>query len=223
MADSWCTRSNVNRMLYHKIYGDNGGISGYGLRLTPATGVLSLWTLATPEEAQTIEQCQDNAVKDTLTWLEDNATFARSDSGELTKITSGLIAQSFLRYYSAAGDLNLHTHLTISAKVSVIDIDDITQWLELNEATLLNSLEIASTIYDTKIKTHLTEQLELAGDSDPAELGLSFITQTLATHEKYPVHEVVGIPSEQLITALFRNGERRYCRLCHDQGWPAKN
>src|SRR5918997_1649223 len=53
-------------------------VAGYDLTFSPVKSVSTLWAIAPPEVAAIIEEAHAEAVADTLTWLEDHATYTRT-------------------------------------------------------------------------------------------------------------------------------------------------
>ena len=71
---------------------------------------------------QVIEAANADAVKDTLTWLEDNATYTRVGSGGVAQVeVQGLIAAAFTHRDSRAGDPDLHTDVALPNKIPTLD------------------------------------------------------------------------------------------------------
>ena len=67
-------------------------------------------------------QAHHDAVKDTITWLEKNATYTRRGKGGVAQVdVHGLIAAAFTHRDSRAGDPDLHTHVAVSNKVQALD------------------------------------------------------------------------------------------------------
>ena len=93
-------------------------VAGYDLSFSPVKSVSTLWAVAPREVAAIIEQAHHDAVKDTLTWLEKNATYTRRGKGGVAQVeVHGLIAAAFTHRDSRAGDPDLHTHVAVSNKV----------------------------------------------------------------------------------------------------------
>ena len=86
--------------------------------------------VAPREVAQAIEQAHHDAVKDTVTWLENNADLhpPRQERRRPGRRPRGLIAAAFTHRDSRAGDPDLHTHVAISNKVQALD----GKWLALD-------------------------------------------------------------------------------------------
>jgi hypothetical protein len=79
-------------------------VAGYDLTFSPVKSVSTLWALAPIEVARAIEQAHHDAVADTLTWLEQRATYTRTGHRSAQQIdVHGLIAAAFTHRDSRAG------------------------------------------------------------------------------------------------------------------------
>ncbi len=89
-------------------------MAGYDLTFTPVKSVSALWAIAPREVAEVIEQAHQDAVTDTLRWLENHATYTRRGASGVAQVdVHGLIAAAFTHRDSRAGDPDLHTHVAI--------------------------------------------------------------------------------------------------------------
>jgi hypothetical protein len=80
--------------------------------------VSTLWAVADPEVAGQVEDAHHAAVKQTLTWLEQNALFTwRGRAGVQQVKAGGLIAAVFTHRDARPGDRHLHAHVALSNKV----------------------------------------------------------------------------------------------------------
>ncbi|MBV9593398.1 MAG: relaxase domain-containing protein [Actinobacteria bacterium] len=52
-------------------------VAGHDLTLSPVKSVAALWAVAPRELAATIAACHDDAVRDTIGWLEQHAVYTR--------------------------------------------------------------------------------------------------------------------------------------------------
>ena len=132
-------------------------VAGYDLSFSPVKSVSTLWAVAPREVAATIEQAHHDAVKDTLTWLEKNATYTRRGKGGVAQVeVHGLIAAAFTHRDSRAGDPDLHTHVAVSNKVQAKDDG---QWLALDGRPFFKNNVAASERYNTRLEALLIERL----------------------------------------------------------------
>jgi DNA primase catalytic core len=154
-------------------------VAGYDLSFSPVKSVSTLWAVAPREVAAVIERAHHDAVKDTLTWLEKNATYTRRGKGGVAQVeVDGLIAAAFTHRDSRAGDPDLHTHVAVSNKVRAKD----GQWLALDGRPFFKNNVAASERYNTRIEALLIERL-----------GLSFADRAGTDPSKRPIREIVGV------------------------------
>ncbi|PZS37138.1 MAG: TrwC relaxase, partial [Pseudonocardiales bacterium] len=154
-------------------------VAGYDLSFSPVKSVSTLWAVAPREVAATIEAAHHDAVKDTLTWLEKNATYTRRGKGGVAQVeVDGLIAAAFTHRDSRAGDPDLHTHVAVSNKVRAKD----GQWLALDGRPFFKNNVAASERYNTRLEALLIERL-----------GLSFADRAGTDPSKRPIREIVGV------------------------------
>jgi DNA primase catalytic core len=157
-------------------------VAGYDLTFSPVKSVSTLWAIAPPEVAAVIEQAHADAVADTLTWLEDHATYTRTGRNGVAQVeVRGLIAAAFTHRDSRAGDPDLHTHVAVSNKVQTRD----GRWLALDGRLLYKNNVTASERYNTRLQALLTERL-----------GVRFADRPGADPNKRPVREIVGVDGE---------------------------
>ncbi len=154
-------------------------VAGYDLSFSPVKSVSTLWAVAPREIAAAIEAAHHDAVKDTLTWLEKNATFTRRGKGGVAQVeVDGLIAAAFTHRDSRAGDPDLHTHVAVSNKVRAKD----GQWLALDGRPFFKNNVAASERYNTRLEALLIQRL-----------GLSFAERAGTDPSKRPIREIVGV------------------------------
>lgn len=160
--------------------------AGYDETFSPVKSFSVLWALAPIELSKTLEHCHDQAVADTLDYLQDNAAFTRIGAHGVAQIdTDGFIAAQFTHRDSRAGDPDLHTHVAVSNKVRGRGPDGIARWLALDGRPLFKGTVAASEFYNTRLEAYATE---LAG--------LVFEERPPTEHGKRPVREIAGIPSD---------------------------
>jgi hypothetical protein len=154
-------------------------VAGYDLTFSPVKSVSTLWAIAPRELAAVIEQCHHDAVKDTLGWLEDHATYTRRGKHGVAQVeVIGLIAAAFTHRDSRAGDPDLHTHVAISNKVQALD----GRWLALDGRPIHKKNVTASERYNTRLEALLIERARLL-----------FAERPSTDPSKQPVREIVGI------------------------------
>jgi DNA primase catalytic core len=155
-------------------------VAGYDLSFSPVKSVSTLWAVAPREVAATIEHAHHEAVKDTITWLEKNATYTRRGKGGVAQVeVHGLIAAAFTHRDSRAGDPDLHTHVAVSNKVQAKNDG---QWLALDGRPFFKNNVAASERYNTRLEALLIERL-----------GVSFADRAGTDPSKRPIREIVGV------------------------------
>jgi len=157
-------------------------VAGYDLTFSPVKSVSVLWALAPREIAQQLERAHNDAVKDTLAWLEDHVAYTRRGRNGVAQVeVRGLIAAAFTHRDSRAGDPDLHTHVAISNKVQTLD----GRWLALDGRPLFKNNVTASERYNTRLEALLIERL-----------GVRFAERPGTDPARRPVREIVGIGGE---------------------------
>jgi DNA primase catalytic core len=176
-------------------------VAGYDLTFSPVKSVSTLWAIATPEVAAVIERAHAEAVADTITWLEDHATYTRVGRNGVAQVeVRGLIAAAFTHRDSRAGDPDLHTHVAISNKVQTLD----GRWLALDGRPIYKNKVAASERYNTRLEALVVDRL-----------GVRFADRPGTEPGKRPVREIVGIdgPLPRLWSSRRRAIEGRRAAL----------
>jgi conjugative relaxase-like TrwC/TraI family protein len=160
--------------------------AGYDETFSPVKSFSALWALAPKEVSKILEECHDQAVADTLEYLQDNAAFTRMGAQGVAQIdTDGFIAAQFTHRDSRAGDPDLHTHVAVSNKVRARGPDGISRWLALDGRPLFKGTVSASEFYNTRIEALSTERA-----------GLLFEERPSTERGKRAVREIVGISTD---------------------------
>lgn len=131
-------------------------VAGFDLTFSPVKSVSALWALCDAPTARAIEGAHDAAVRDVITWLEENATFTRLGRGGVRQVeVHGLLAAAFVHRTSRAGNPDLHSHVAISNKVQTLD----GRWRALDGRVLFKATVAASERYNTRLELELRERL----------------------------------------------------------------
>jgi len=155
-------------------------VAGYDLTFSPVKSVSTLWALADKPTAALIERAHQAAVKDALTYIEQNALFSREGTNGVRQVeVRGLIAAAFTHRDSRAGDPDLHTHVAVANKVQTRDGG---RWLAIDGRLMFVATVAASETYNTSLERHLTDTL-----------GVRFEARPNADPRKRPVRELVGV------------------------------
>lgn len=155
-------------------------VAGYDLTFSPVKSVSSLWALADPTTAATIEQAHHAAVAEALAFIERTALYTRTGTNGIRQVdVCGLIGTAFTHRDSRAGDPDLHTHIAVANKLQTVTDG---RWLSIDGRVLFKAIVAASETYNTALEQHLIESL-----------GLRFEERPNPDRRKLPVREVVGI------------------------------
>ncbi|MUK03018.1 relaxase domain-containing protein [Vibrio cholerae] len=165
-------------------------VAGYDLVFSPAKSVSLLWALGGDEARKAVEAAHNEAIAETITFLEKNAVYTRRGPQGVRQIDvkEGLVATQFRHYDSRAGDPQLHDHVVIANKVQGAD----GKWSSLDGRTLYKMNVAASETYNAKVIEKVC-----------ASLGVSTVAR--ATGGGEPVYEVAGID----LDAIHRASSRR--------------
>jgi conjugative relaxase-like TrwC/TraI family protein len=168
-------------------------VAGYDLTFSPVKSVSTLWAIAPRDLAATIAACHDEAVRDTISWLEKHAAYTRRGTNGIAQVdTTGVIAAAFTHRDSRAGDPDLHTHVAISNKVCTQD----GRWLSLDGRALYRNKVAASEHYTTRLEALLTERV-----------GVRFADRGDAADAQREVREILGIDDVLLRRWSSRRGD----------------
>ncbi|WP_394252931.1 MobF family relaxase [Arthrobacter pityocampae] len=165
-------------------------VAGYDLVFSPAKSVSLLWALGGDEARQSVETAHNEAIAETITFLEQNALYTRRGKNGVRQIDvdGGVVATQFRHYDSRAGDPQLHDHVVIANKVRGVD----GKWSSVDGRTLYKMGVAASETYNAKVIEKVC-----------ASLGVSTVAR--ATGGGEPVYEVAGID----LDAIHRASSRR--------------
>jgi len=106
--------------------------------------------------SELIAQAHDDAVADTIGWVEKHAAYTRRGAQGIAQVDStGFIAAAFTHRDSRAGDPDLRTHVAVSNKVCTRDGN----WLSLDGRALFENKVAASERYNTRLEALLTDPL----------------------------------------------------------------
>ena len=153
-------------------------IAGFDLTFSPVKSVSTLWALADPHTAATIERCHQAAIADALRFVETLALFTRTGAKGVRQVNvRGLVAAAFTHRDSRAGDPDLHTHVAVANKVQTLD----GRWLAIDGRVLFKAKVTASETYNTALERHLADAL-----------GVQFVDRATSAGRR-PVREIDGV------------------------------
>ena len=158
--------------------------AGYELVFAPPKSVSTAWALGDSATRERIADVHRQAVRNTLTHLEQHAAFTRKGAGGLAQLNTGGIAATLFEHWdSRSGDPHLHTHVPVSTKVQSPD----GKWTSLDGRTLLAASVTLSEFYNSRVRDLMREQG--ANFSQRPQHGIDL---------KRPVWELDGVPPELL-------------------------
>jgi DNA primase catalytic core len=154
-------------------------VAGYDLTFSPVKSVSTLWALAEPAIAATIERAHLAAIGDALRFIETHALYTRTGHNGVRQVdVTGLVAARFTHRDSRAGDPDLHTHVPVANKVQTLD----GRWLSIDGRLLFKAIVAASEVYNTALERRLSEALPVR-----------FAERPSTDPGKRPVRELVGV------------------------------
>jgi len=154
-------------------------VAGYDLTFSPVKSVSTLWALADPSTAATIERAHLAAIGDALRFIETHALYTRTGHNGVRQVdVTGLVAARFTHRDSRAGDPDLHTHVPVANKVQTLD----GRWLSIDGRLLYKAIVAASEVYNTALEGRLSEALPVR-----------FAERPSTDPGKRPVRELVGV------------------------------
>lgn len=164
-------------------------VAAYDCVFTPQKSVSVLWGLADDDVRETIWQCHDEAMKETLDKMQRTYALARRGAGGIRQIDAdGLTFALYQHFDNRVGDPNPHTHAVVSARVLGAD----GKWSALDARALYSATVSLSCQYNATLVGKLERRL-----------GLRFEERYRNGLNKAPVLEIADMP-EELITMFSR-------------------
>jgi conjugative relaxase-like TrwC/TraI family protein len=159
--------------------------AGYELVFAPPKSVSVTWALGDEATRELIASLHRQAVRDTLTYLENNVAFTRrGDGGHTQHDVTGITAAIFEHWDSRAGDPHLHTHVPVSAKVQGPD----GRWTALDGRTILAASVTMSELYNSRIRDLFREHGATWAERPAGGIDL-----------KRPTWELAAVPNDLLV------------------------
>ena len=156
-------------------------VSGYDLTFTPAKSISVLWAIGGEDVRKKIMAAHQEAVENSLDWIEDNALFSRAGRAGVKKIdANGMIATKFVHWDNRAGQPNLHTHCAVLNRVMCDDGK-----FRTIDGQVLHRAAVTASEHYNKMVTDLVKE----------KLGVEFYGHTSRTNDQ-PVWEIKGLPRE---------------------------
>lgn len=160
-----------------------GSVAGFDLTFTLPKSVSVLWAMADRDTQMAILRVHEQAIADTLTWLEREALQSRSGKGGIAQVpVRGAIAANYHHWDTRDGDPHLHTHTVLSNKVQRLSDG---KWVTIDARALYRAAVAASEIHSN----YLLDQLHTA-------LGVQFVERD--TTSRAVVMDIDGISEEAI-------------------------
>ncbi|MFC4904906.1 MobF family relaxase [Kocuria oceani] len=167
-------------------------VAGYDLVFSPAKSISLLWALGGDEARKAVETAHNEAIAETLSFLEQEGTYTRRGRNGVRQIDveGGLVATQFRHYDSRTGDPQLHDHVVIANKVLGAD----GKWSSLDGRTLYRMNVAASETYNAKVMEKVT-----------ASLGVAAVPRMASGDE--PIYEIAGVDLDAIHHASSRRAD----------------
>ncbi|MFB0840482.1 MobF family relaxase [Arthrobacter sp. E44] len=132
-------------------------VAGYDLVFAPAKSASVLWAIGGEEARKEIEAAHNEAIEETMRYLEKEATFTRRGRNGVRQedVDGGLIYTKFRHYDSRNGDPQLHDHIVVSNKVLGAD----GKWSSLDGRLLYQFNVAASEMYNRVVMEKICTRL----------------------------------------------------------------
>jgi conjugative relaxase-like TrwC/TraI family protein len=154
-------------------------VAGFDLCFAPVKSVSVLWGIADNKTRKVIETCHDEARRDALEWLIEQAVYTRRGrDGIAHAAVDSVTTAVFMHRTSRSGDPHLHTHTLLSNKVRTAD-DEV--WRAIHGDLLFKAKVATSERYNSRIEALLADRL-----------GVGFV------ESGRDIREIDGIPSDVL-------------------------
>ncbi|MDP9890014.1 conjugative relaxase-like TrwC/TraI family protein [Arthrobacter oryzae] len=167
-------------------------VAGYDLVFAPAKSVSVLWATGGDEARQQIEAAHHEAIKETMEFLEEEATFTRRGRNGVRQedVEGGLVYTAFRHYDSRNGDPQLHDHIVVANKVMGAD----GKWSSLDGRLLYQYGVAASEHYNRTVMEKVC-----------ARLGVGVTTRKVTGDR--PVIEIAGVNIAAIEAGSSRSGD----------------
>ncbi|MFB0839990.1 MobF family relaxase [Arthrobacter sp. E44] len=132
-------------------------VAGYDLVFAPAKSASVLWAIGGDDARKEIEAAHNEAIEETMRYLEKEATFTRRGRNGVRQedVDGGLIYTKFRHYDSRNGDPQLHDHIVVSNKVLGAD----GKWSSLDGRLLYQFNVAASELYNRVVMEKICTRL----------------------------------------------------------------
>ncbi|WP_461296389.1 MobF family relaxase [Streptomyces harbinensis] len=166
-------------------------VAGYDLVFRNKYGSI-LWALGDEETHLQVEAAHEQAIAETLTWIEKNALATRTGVNGIAQedVRGGLIAARYRHYDSRLGDPLLHDHVVVANKVRGLD----GKWRSIDGKLLYAMGVAASELYNQRVVEELCRRLGVRAEEREVTPG------------KRPVMAISGL-DDDLMDAFSKRGQ----------------
>ncbi|WDD26925.1 MobF family relaxase (plasmid) [Clavibacter michiganensis subsp. michiganensis] len=174
---------------------DQTAVAGFDLVCSPSKSISVLWALGDAETRKAIEAAQEQAVRDTVGYLEREAIATRAGTNGVAQIEveGGIAATVFRHYDSRNGDPQLHDHVVVANKVKGVD----GKWRTI-DSKLLHRMNVpASEFYNAAVMSEVCRRLGVT------------TTARVPSPGKRPVMEIAGVDPDLIDTFSSRSASIR--------------
>lgn len=138
-------------------------VAGFDLTFSVPKSVSALWALGDYSVQSRVEEAHQQAMTETLQWVERDVAQTRAGSGGVAHVAvKGLVGTSFDHWESRDGDPQLHTHAVLSNRVQRASDG---QWATLDSYTLHRHVVAISETYNSLLFDRLHEQVGAVPES----------------------------------------------------------
>ena len=142
-------------------------VAGFDLTFSAPKSVSTLWAVSGPQLQQAVHQAHQQAVDETMAWVERELIQSRAGKGGVAQVpVHGVIASMFDHWDSREGDPQLHTHVVVSNRVQR-QLDD--QWATLDSYTLHRHVVAISETYNSVLFDHLHNHIQALPQTTAAD------------------------------------------------------
>ncbi|QKZ24283.1 MobF family relaxase [Streptomyces chartreusis] len=184
----------LGRYLAAKTQGPRQPVAGFDL-VCRNKSVSVLWALADEHTRQVIEAAHEQAIAETLAWLEDHALAVRTGAAGAAQEDArpGLIAARFRHFDNRHGLPLLHDHVLVANKIQGAD----GKWRSIDGRLWYRQIVTASERYNRRLMEEVCTRL-----------GLS-VHEAAPSPGRRPVPEIAGIPGELIRGMSTRDADIR--------------
>jgi conjugative relaxase-like TrwC/TraI family protein len=170
-------------------------VAGFDLVFSPAKSVSTLWALGDEETRLAVERAHEDAITDTVLYLEREAIATRAGRNGVAQIDveGGITATRFRHYDSRTGDPQLHDHVVVANKVKGSD----GKWRTIDSKLLHRQGVAASEFYNSRVMERVCDALEVTTE----------LRDTTAGNR--PVVEIAGVDDRLMAAFSTRSGDIR--------------